>query len=100
MNSVPTTDLLRLLADGGLHPPAEMAQRLGLSEALVTAMIEDLTRRGYLAPVGQTCGITCEGCSLKRACGPAPALLALTPKGRRAVEGAAVLESATNTRMT
>lgn len=88
MNSVPTIELLHLLADGGLHPPAELARQLGLSEALVTAMIEDLTRRGYLAPVGQTCGIACESCGLKQACSSAPTLLALTPKGRRAVEGA------------
>ncbi|MCX7668601.1 MAG: MarR family transcriptional regulator [Anaerolineae bacterium] len=80
--------LLQLLADGGLHPPAALAQQLGLSEALVSAMIEELTRRGYLAPVPAACDASCASCGLKQACRAAPVLLTLTPKGRRAVEEA------------
>lgn len=79
--------LLRLLGDGALHAPAALAQQLGVSEPLVTAMTETLARRGYLAPVSSGCGTSCAGCGCKQACHVAPALLALTPKGVRAAAG-------------
>jgi hypothetical protein len=80
-------DLLRLLGDGGIHSTAELARRLGVSEALLAAMTGDLTRRGYLAPVDNGCGTGCDGCGLGMACAPAsgnaPApMLMLTAKGR------------------
>jgi hypothetical protein len=80
-------DLLRLLGDGGIHSTAELARRLGVNEALVTAMTGDLTRRGYLAPVDTGCGTSCDGCGLAKACAPAPGyapapMLMLTAKGR------------------
>jgi hypothetical protein len=84
-------DLLRLLGDGGIHSTAELARRLGVSEALVSAMTSDLTRRGYLAALDTGCATACDGCGLSAACA-APgepsahaSLLALTPKGQRAV---------------
>lgn len=82
--SSPLVGLLRLLGDGALHAPADLAQQLGVSEPLVAAMTEDLARRGYLAPVSSGCGTSCAGCGFKQACHVAPALLALTPKGLRA----------------
>lgn len=88
----PLTGLLRLLSDGGLHSLAELARRLGLSEPLVSALVDDLGRRGYLAAVGDACGAACAGCGLQAACAtpgaPAPRLLALTPKGQRAAKRA------------
>jgi hypothetical protein len=84
----PLIGLLRLLNDGGLHSLAELARRLGLSEPLVAAMVDDLDRRGYLTAVGDACGTACAGCGLQEACAtpgaPAPRLLALTPRGQRA----------------
>ncbi len=84
--SSPMTALLRLLSDGALHAPADLAPQLGLSEPLVMAMIEDLTHRGYLAPIPQGCPICCAGCGRKQACHVTSPLLALTPKGLRAVK--------------
>jgi len=80
-------DLLQLLGDGGVHSTAELARRLGVSEALLAAMTGDLTRRGYLAPVDNGCGTGCDGCGMGKACAPAsgnaPApMLMLTAKGR------------------
>lgn len=80
----PMIGLLRLLDDGALYTSADLAQRLGLGEPLVAAMVEDLTRRGYLAPVPQGCTTACANCSLKQACHAAPTLLALTSRGARA----------------
>ena len=88
----PLIGMLRLLDDGGIHPMAELARRLGVGEGLVAAMADDLGRRGYLAEVAQSCGTACAGCSLRSACalpGPpaaAPRLLALTARGRRAAQ--------------
>ncbi len=85
--SLPMIGLLRLLGDGALHTSAGLASRLGLSEPLVAAMIEDLTRHGYLASLPQGCPTACASCGLTQACRIMPPLLVLTPKGRRAAAG-------------
>jgi hypothetical protein len=57
------------------------------SEALVIALAENLTRRGYLAALASDCGASCSGCWAAASCGhPEPGFptLALTPKGRQA----------------
>ena len=78
-------DLLRLLGDGGIHSTAELARRLGVSEALVTTMAGDLTRHGYLAALNTSCASACNGCGLTAACSDDRApLLALTAKGQAA----------------
>jgi hypothetical protein len=77
--------MLQLLGEGGIHSTAGLARRLGISERLVAAMAEDLTRHGYLTPIAQECGSSCSGCWAATSCGrpeSAPTL-ALTPKGRR-----------------
>ncbi len=83
-------DLLRLLGDGGIHSTAELARRLGVSEALLATMTGDLTRRGYLAALNTGCATACAGCGLSASCA-APgepsvhaSLLMLTPKGQAA----------------
>ncbi len=94
-------NLLRVLADGGLHSTAELARRLDISVGLVTAMTDDLVRRGYLAEMGPACGTGCAGCGtphlrppqvgagVQAACHlpgtdrATPVLLALTEKGQR-----------------
>lgn len=95
MSPNPTLELLRLLADGGLHSPAELARRLGVSEALISAMAGELMRHGYLASVEQTCGVACASCGLQQACRPGPDLWTLTAKGRRAAAGTVRLDPAT-----
>jgi DNA-binding MarR family transcriptional regulator len=85
-------EVLRLLAEGGVHSTAELARQLGVSEELVTAMAESLTRHGYLMRVGMDCVAACDGCALAGACAvprspmPVAQLLTLTTKGRQAVE--------------
>jgi len=85
----PLAEMLRLLADGGIHSTAELARRLEVGEGLLAAMVDDLSRRGYLAAVDQSCGATCDGCGVRSACAapgatPPARLLALTDRGRRA----------------
>ncbi len=81
-------ELLRLLNTGGLHSMDEVAQRLGVSPALVAQMAESLAQRGYLAPLQDRCQTSCHDCAVAGMCGvhnPAGArLLMLTAKGRRA----------------
>ncbi len=83
--------LVQELAQGGGASRAELARRLDVSEGLVSQLLEDLTRRGYLAPLAppSACG-GCNGCGLRKAgagCGTAasPPLTGwqLTAKGRR-----------------
>ena len=90
VSRTPLAEMLRLLADGGIHSTAELARRLAVGEGLLAAMVDDLSRRGYLAAVDQSCGAACDGCGVRSACAapdatPAtPRLLALTERGRRA----------------
>lgn len=84
------TNILRLLSEGGIHSMAELARRLEVSEALVTAMTEDLTRRGYLTALSMGCTTGCEKCPLAGVCAtpsqPTGArTFALAAKGRSAV---------------
>ena len=81
--------LLGELAEGGIHPTATLARRLGVGQELVATMAEELARHGYLRQVaGDDFGAGCHGCALSCGCspgeGPAAPLFALTAKGRRA----------------
>jgi hypothetical protein len=79
--------LLHLLGEGGIRSTAELARRLDTSEGLVGLMVEDLNRRGYLAPLDAGCSSGCDACGLAAGCGATtkPPVLALTEKGRRAI---------------
>jgi hypothetical protein len=74
-----------------IHSTAELARRLGVNETMVTALTGDLTRSGYLAAINTSCATACDGCGVAAACAapgeptPHASLLALTPKGQRAV---------------
>ena len=65
-----------MLAEGGVHTPAELAKRLDVTEELVADMLVDLSRLGYLRSVsGGTCEAStnnapepCAGCPLSSAC--------------------------------
>jgi hypothetical protein len=78
--------LLQLLAQGGLHSTAELARRLEVTEPLVTALAENLTRSGYLTAVDAGCGTSCSGCWAASSCErpQSTAMLTLTSKGRQA----------------
>jgi hypothetical protein len=84
-------NLLELIAQGKAHSYAGLAKQLGVSEALLRSMIEDLARKGYLLPLGadgqRKCG-TCGGCSGYKPLESCPSDAstrplgwALTPKG-------------------
>jgi len=78
--------MLQLLEEGGVHSTAELARRLGTSEALVAAIAENLALRGYLMPVEGGCGASCSGCWASGSCDrPQPnPTLALSTRGRQA----------------
>jgi hypothetical protein len=79
--------MLQLLEQGGLHSTAELARRLGVTEALIAALVEDLARRGYLAPIDGGCGQrSCSGCWAAVSCErpQSTPIVALTSKGRQA----------------
>jgi len=78
--------LLVLIAEGEVRTQRGLAEALGVSEALVLQMIDQLTSQGYLA-MADSCGSGCEGCGLAAACGAQHhlRLWTLAEKGRRAI---------------
>jgi Mn-dependent DtxR family transcriptional regulator len=79
--------ILRLMAHDGVARQDELATRLGVSGVLLSEMLAQLARQGYLTEA-ELCeaGAGCDGCALSRACG-APRVLrlwTLTEKGLRA----------------
>ena len=83
-------DLLALIGRGGVQQPRELAAELGVSRALLEAMLADLGRMGYLAPLADRCSPgACAHCSAGCCLpvgGNSPAWM-LTAKGRRALGG-------------
>ena len=77
--------LLKLVAEGGARSIQDLAGRLGVSPAMVEAMLDDLTRLGYLRALGGDCGGQCATCPVG-GCAVAGAnrLWSLTEKGIRA----------------
>jgi len=57
-----------MIAEGGIHSRAELANRLGVSKELLGQMLEDLLRMGYLAPVAGDCPNQSEACPLAGIC--------------------------------
>ena len=57
-------DLLRLVAEGGVHSYEELAAALSVSLPLLEAMLENLARLGYLRSAEAACGQDCDGCPL------------------------------------
>lgn len=78
--------LLSLIGAGGMSAVPVLAQALGVSEALVQQMVEQLERQGYLRAV-TACAASCAGCPVAGGC----QLLAtsrvwmLTARGQRAL---------------
>lgn len=78
--------VLRIVAQGGIHTRRELARRLNVSEELLRQMIEELARLQYLKPVAGDCDHRCAGCPFATQCaiGEAGHIWALTEKGLRA----------------
>jgi hypothetical protein len=79
-------ELLKAIGEGGAHSQSELARSLGVGEDLLAQMVEDLTRMGYLEPVGGECTSGCAGCPIAGLCavGGQGKVWTLTEKGRRA----------------
>lgn len=77
--------LLRMVAEGGIHSYDELAQRLSISQPLLEAMLEDLARLGYLSAVQAGCQGHCTACGVS-GCSVVGAgrLWTLTDRGARA----------------
>ena len=56
------------IAQGGSWSVEDLARELGTTPRLVTAMLEDLARRGYLKPVGAACSGACASCTMSVGC--------------------------------
>lgn len=61
--------LLNEIHQGGTLDVATLAVRLDTSPQMVEAMLEHLKRTGFLRTY-ESCGDTCEGCSLRQGCSP------------------------------
>lgn len=79
--------LLRILAEGGIHSYEDLASRLSVPMPLLEMMLEDLSRLEYLRPVNNDCGSHCAGCSMGSCSITGPGRLwVLTEKGTKAAE--------------
>ena len=77
--------LLRILAEGGVHSYEELAERLSVPMPLLEMMLEDLSRLGYLRSIDNGCGAHCAGCSIGGCSIAGPSRLwVLTEKGSNA----------------
>jgi hypothetical protein len=75
--------LLKLLQAGGTHRVVDLARALDTTPELVEAMLDDLSRMGYLKRMGGACSGTCGTCPMAGLCaaGSSGQLWTLTDKG-------------------
>ena len=81
-------ELLRRLAQGGVHTTASLARELGVSRGLLASMTEELARMGYLQVMGGGCQGKCGACSLAAGCSVSDlgSVWVLTEKGMCATD--------------
>jgi hypothetical protein len=60
--------LLSVIAAKGTTTSADLARGLGVHHGLLDAMLEDLTRKGYLSAVTEGCSVACDRCPMHKAC--------------------------------
>ena len=89
--------ILALMNDGRIHTRETLAAELGISEGMLSMMIEQLISLGYLEEMGpnsKNCDTNgnCQVCSLKEGCmllsNRQPSTLLVTPKGMKQLERA------------
>ena len=80
--------LLRILDSGSSHHLGALAEQLGVSTSLLEAMLDDLVRLGYLAPVHADCPTSCHTCPQVATCHSSNPgrLWTLTKAGKRAAK--------------
>jgi len=64
----PLRKLLQLLADGDAHTVSDLADRLGVDQALVEHMLQTLQRTHYIQALGPGCSGQCERCGARTIC--------------------------------
>jgi hypothetical protein len=87
-------EVLQEMSKGNVYGRADLARRLGISEGLLSLIMEDLARKGYLAALDTPSGCSvCGGCGGSKACngcGSSEATVlkgwALTAKGLEAAK--------------
>ena len=81
-------DLLRLVAGGSIQSLDDLAGKLNVPPSLVSAMLADLERMGYLNKVNSACDNSCSGCSSASMCGIIGGgdLWSVTEKGMQAAK--------------
>jgi predicted ArsR family transcriptional regulator len=60
--------LLAILRQGGTRTLADLARELETTPSMVEAMLEDLSRRGYLRAQESACPGQCKGCPMATTC--------------------------------
>jgi len=60
--------IIERIAQGGSWSVEDLASELGTTHELMTAMLEDLERRGYLKPAGAGCSRACASCTMSAGC--------------------------------
>ncbi len=77
--------LLKLVAEGGVHSYEDLIRHLSISQPLLEMMLEDLARLGYLRRIGGDCGDHCPTCHSGGCAIAGPGQIwTLTGKGARA----------------
>jgi predicted transcriptional regulator len=92
MSTSTLQDLLGKLAHNEIHTLAELATEMGVDQALLSQMLADLERVGYVSLLtAPACDGHCQHCDSARSCGLAPIgrIWTLTAKGRRAAQASA-----------
>jgi hypothetical protein len=64
--------LLKLIAGNDAVTRADLARKLDVSETLVTQMLGELTRMGFLQSTSTDGTGGCSGCPMSQMCAPAP----------------------------
>ena len=62
------TQILRYLQEGEPWTIDALAQKLDTTKEMVTVMLEDLARRGYLKPLTSACSGACSACPMSGQC--------------------------------
>jgi hypothetical protein len=84
--------ILKIIADGDVQNQYEIAQKAAIPLAMVTPILEQLARQGYLQTVQGGCApaeqdSSCSGCAAAESCDPlrGQCIWMLTEKGQRAI---------------
>ena len=65
--------ILGRVSEGGVWTVEGLAREMRTTPELITAMLDDLVRLGYLKPVGGACGGACASCPMDGCCVTGPA---------------------------